>query len=296
MKNKFLLIDYSKLTRNYITQPIQKINNRNYEDVNKNDLKYLYNDLNLSLKDLKEYFNKSIKYILRQIKKYNLTKPPYKNASDKIIDAKLYDVYKIDNTKLTRDYILNPLIKGNDEYPVKEDLIYLYLDRNISIPLLSKYFNRDKKIIQKWLMYYNIKKNYDKIMDSKIMCYRLHNSFSKSKPEESIYRILISRFPETRRQYKSDLYPFNCDFYIPEIDTYVEYQGNWTHGNEPFISTPKQLEILEYWKSKNTPYYNTAILDWTERDVLKRETAKKNKLNWIEFFNMKQFNEWFERL
>ena len=29
---------------------------------------------------------------------------------------------------------------------------------------------------------------------------------------------------------------------------------------------------------------------------LKRETARKNNLNWIEFFNMKQFMEWYDSL
>ena len=121
-------------------------------------------------------------------------------------------------------------------------------------------------------------------------------SIGHSKEEDKIYNILTSKFPNTKRQYNSDLYPFNCDFYIPEIDTYIEYQGYWIHGNEPYVGSEFQKTIIEKWKSKNTTYFNRAVNVWTERDVLKRETAKKNKLNWIEFFNMKQFNEWFNNM
>ena len=35
----------------------------------------------------------------------------------------------------------------------------------------------------------------------------------------------------------------------------------------------------------DTKFYNNAITTWTIRDVNKRETAKKNNLNWIEFFD-----------
>ena len=39
------------------------------------------------------------------------------------------------------------------------------------------------------------------------------------------------------------------------------------------------LEELEYWKSKNTKFYDNAITTWTIRDVEKRKIAKNNKLN-----------------
>ena len=39
-----------------------------------------------------------------------------------------------------------------------------------------------------------------------------------------------------------------------------------------------------------------AIDVWTISDPLKRKTAKKNNLNWIEFFNMEQFMEWYNQI
>lgn len=134
------------------------------------------------------------------------------------------------------------------------------------------------------------------IIDKQMKTKRLNKTFNSSKIEDKIYNLLYQRFPLTKRQYKCDRYPFACDFYIPEIDTYIEYQGFWTHGREPYIGTSEQQEKIKLWESKNTPQYDKAIVDWTEKDVLKRETAKQNHLNWLEFFNVKQFEEWFNNL
>ena len=101
---------------------------------------------------------------------------------------------------------------------------------------------------------------------------------------------------DTKTQYKSEKYPFACDFYIPEIDTYIEYQGSWTHGKEPYLGTSKQLEKVKLWESKNTRFYTSAIKTWTITDVLKRKIAKDNKLKYLEFFSIKDFNNWFIQL
>lgn len=123
-----------------------------------------------------------------------------------------------------------------------------------------------------------------------------NNSF-RSEPEENIYQLLLQKFSQVKRQYKSEKYSFNCDFYIPSLDLYIEYQGTWLHGKEPYNENNEEhIKILEKWKLKNTNFYNTAIKIWTIKDPLKRQTAKDNNLNWIEFFNMNQFMEWYNSL
>ena len=98
------------------------------------------------------------------------------------------------------------------------------------------------------------------------------------------------------RQYKSALYPFCCDFYLPAYDLYIEIQASWTHGGHPY-DAEHDAEKLEYWRSKHTRYYDAAIETWIQRDVKKRETAKLNKLNYLEIFSndagecIKQFEE-----
>ena len=43
-------------------------------------------------------------------------------------------------------------------------------------------------------------------------------------------------------------------------------------------------------KSKHTKYYDNAIQTWTVRDVKKRECSQNNKLNYIVFWNLDEFD------
>lgn len=104
-------------------------------------------------------------------------------------------------------------------------------------------------------------------------------------------------YPETIHSYRSKLYPFNCDFYIPNLNMYIEYNGSWTHGKHPYSSENQDdINILEKWKTKNTKYYNNAIYTWTVRDIRKRSLAKENNLNYIELWNMHEALEFVEQL
>ena len=131
---------------------------------------------------------------------------------------------------------------------------------------------------------------------------RKNHTFNTSKPEEQIYQLLLQKFNKVERQYKSEFYPFNCDFYIPKLDLYIEYQGFWTHGKEPYNENNKEhKKIIEKWKKciknniskKLKRQYNVAINVWTISDPLKRQIARENNLNWIEFFNITEFLEWY---
>ena len=123
----------------------------------------------------------------------------------------------------------------------------------------------------------------DKINETK----RKNHTFNTSKIENKLYKEIKLIFPSVIAQYnKDDRYPWNCDFYIPELDMFIEFQGSWTHGKHPFdYNSEEDQEILKKWKIKNTKYYNNAIHTWIDRDQKKRETAKKNNLNYIELFN-----------
>lgn len=126
-----------------------------------------------------------------------------------------------------------------------------------------------------------------------------NNSFNNSIQENNIFEKLKSKFPDVNKQYSSDEYPYLCDFYIPCLDLYIEYQGIWIHNNHPFdYNNEEDILILKEWeaKSASSKFYKNAINVWTVTDPMKRKIAKENKLNWIEFFNMDQFNKWFDGL
>ena len=114
------------------------------------------------------------------------------------------------------------------------------------------------------------------------------NKISKySKKENEIYNYLITIDKAIKRQYYTEEYPFHCDFYLPNFDLYIEYNGAWTHGKHPFNKDNKDdIELLNNWKikSETSKFYKSAIETWTIRDVNKRNLAYKNKLNFIEIW------------
>jgi len=127
-----------------------------------------------------------------------------------------------------------------------------------------------------------------------------------SKPEDNAYALLRAKFPQTLRNHATSQYPFHCDFYIPELDLYIEYQGDPSHGKEPYdADNPKHQKILKTWQQKaqkieeetgKQSRYSSFIDTWTRRDPLKRQTAVANHLNWLEFFTFGAFLDWFNAL
>ena len=112
-----------------------------------------------------------------------------------------------------------------------------------------------------------------------------NKTFNSSSIEKRFEAYLKENNINYKTQYKSEVYPFSCDFYFPDNDLYLEINAHWTHGGHPFDSTNKDdILLLEQWRKRNTKFYDIAINTWTVRDVLKRETAKKNNLNYLEVF------------
>lgn len=74
---------------------------------------------------------------------------------------------------------------------------------------------------------------------------------------------------------------------------HIEFNGTWTHGRHPFDPTNEDdLNLIKVWEEKGTKFYKGAIDNWTRRDVLKRETAKANNLNFLEFWNLDEVKTW----
>ena len=81
---------------------------------------------------------------------------------------------------------------------------------------------------------------------------------------------------------------------MKDFDIFVECNFHWTHGGHPFDpSSIKDQVKLERWKTKGTKYYDNAINTWTKMDVEKRNKAKEENLNYIEFWSFKELKEYF---
>ncbi len=190
---------------------------------------------------------------------------------------------------------------------VKEKIKQTVLER-YGVERISQSENIKEKVKQTMLERYGVdcifqrddirekalsKESLEKIYDTK----KKNNSFPISETERELEIKLKEIFPDLITQYKSKDYPFSCDYYIPSLDLYIEYNGTWMHGNHFFDKNNiNDLEKLNRWteKSKNSTYYKNAINIWTNRDVLKLETAIQNNLNYVAWFNKEQAYDWIE--
>lgn len=147
---------------------------------------------------------------------------------------------------------------------------------------------------------HNVRKkiDYEKILETK----RKNKTFNTSKCEDSLADFLNKNYKQYTifRSYEDDRYKnietgnkFQCDFYIKELDLFIELNGHYTHGKHPFDKNNREdLKMLEIYKSKINPSYKALIEVWTHRDVLKIEEAKRNNLNYITIYGSKiDFNK-----
>lgn len=126
-----------------------------------------------------------------------------------------------------------------------------------------------------------------------------------SKDENKCYDLLNKVFDNIIRQYTSKEYPFNCDFYMPSLNLYIEYNGSHYHHRHPFnenniedINELNRLKKLEKEKLKTSTktQYSQIIYTWTDLDVRKRNIAKQNNLYWIEFFTIEELKNWLNTI
>ena len=101
---------------------------------------------------------------------------------------------------------------------------------------------------------------------------------TKSKSEDSFYNKLLLYFSEDDiiRGYSDERYPFSCDFYIKSKDIFIEYQGHYTHGYEPFDES--NCEHLSYLEKMS---HKVNMDTWIRRDPIKLQTAKQNGITLI---------------
>lgn len=114
-----------------------------------------------------------------------------------------------------------------------------------------------------------------------------NHTFNSSSTEEELFLYIKSRFPTVVRQYKDKVrYPYFCDFYIPELDYFIELQGYYTHGKHPFDpNSNEDLQLIEYYKKKYGEDCQPITI-WSIKDVEKRDCAKEHNLNFKEVWSL----------
>lgn len=283
-------IDKTKLKRDYIKYPIKLTKNgKGSESPSKEELEYLYIDLNIKLDDLYKFFGVNIWNVSRWLSIYGIKKD-YKNISKNIIQTN-YERYgcvssamlqeykdKIRNTCIERygcDYVVQ-----TDEFKnkAKQTKIEKYGDENYSNHEQAritwrKTYNENKEDILNRTIETN-RKRYGcdfysqseehllnvrkKKKESLKKAYETKKEngtlgFNASKQEKQCFDMLKRVYPDAISQYFGDSrYPYNCDMYIPSLDLFIEFQGyQGGHYLYPYRDNDEDKKILEEMKLKS---------------------------------------------
>lgn len=217
----------------------------------------------------KEYKEKTIK---TSLEKYGVEHPTKRKEYKDYLKQKFINEYGVDSYFKTDEFKEKSKETCKEKYG-KEYITQTDLFKEKSKKTCKLHYGTD--------FYLNSNDCIEKTHNAQIK----NKGYSGSKKEYILYNILISKFGEVKREYISSEYPYHCDFYIPSINLFIEFNGMWVHGKHAYDSTNKDdIEKLNYWKEKSltSSYYKRAIKIWTNEDVIKREYAKQHNLNWIE--------------
>lgn len=121
----------------------------------------------------------------------------------------------------------------------------------------------------------------------------------KSKAEDRLEKAFQDNNINYMTEYSSDVYPFNCDFYLVDLDIYLELNLYPMHNNHFYDCTNEddlKLEKIIREKAKTSNWYKKMIEVWLDRDVRKLEYAKKNKLNYIVLWTEEELDQFILNL
>ena len=112
-----------------------------------------------------------------------------------------------------------------------------------------------------------------------------NGTWNTSHSEQQLEELLLSVFSEedVKVQYKSDLYPYACDFYIVSRNLYIELNACWTHNNH-WYDENRDVDAMTVWHEKHNAFYDNAVETWTVRDLQKRAAARAADLNYVVFW------------
>lgn len=117
------------------------------------------------------------------------------------------------------------------------------------------------------------------------------NGMYRTKLEDRYFDKLKEKYPDIIQHYTSEKYPFECDFYIPSKDLYIELNVFYLHGGHFFNEkNPEDLDKLNDWKSRDID-----ITVWTVKDLIKRDFVIRNKLNYTVLWSEKELNDFIDR-
>lgn len=183
----------------------------------------------------------------------------YKQKVDKIVN-------KMRDTNISR-YGVQNYTQSEDYKQMLDTIAEKSRDTNISRYGAPFYVQSDE-----------YKQKVDSIKSKRNATKRKNGTFNTSSTEERI-KVLGIFEPQYN---KDSRYPYLCDFYDKDRDLFIEVNASWVHGCH-WYDIEKDANLISSWQAKSTDskYYSHAVKVFTQSDVKKRNTARKNNLNYV---------------
>lgn len=128
------------------------------------------------------------------------------------------------------------------------------------------------------------------------------SGYNVSEDELVIFDKLKEKYPNIKMSVTDDRFinpethrHFQIDFYDPDTDTAFNLNKHIKHGRRKYDAADPNCQADVKWlQNKDGEFYAKILHTWRDLDPLKREVAKQNGLKFIEWFNMDEFNRWYE--
>ena len=121
-----------------------------------------------------------------------------------------------------------------------------------------------------------------------------HSSNIERRLEKILKRrfdVVVSHYRDVRYSRESG-YQFECDFYIPSIDLFIELNAHPTHGKHPYNhSNPVDVSRAKVLQESTRSWDNVEYETWVVRDTEKYICAKSNGLNYIVLYPLSSIHE-----
>lgn len=212
--------------------------------------------------------------------KYNLIRPRF-------IDLPSADITDIQK-----------LVVQNIIYHMGNDKIAIYSQDNVTAQYFASAKNKIDDIL-KALKKDDITEAILKEGDKKI--FDKDSGYNISEDELYILDKLKKKYPNIQMSYTDDRFVspttnrhWQLDFYDPDSDTGFNYNKHIRHSRRKYDPTnPVHQQDVKWLQNQDGDFYKKILHTWTELDPLKREVAKQVGLNYIEWFNLDEFEKWY---
>lgn len=278
---------------------------KSHIEITDEEIEYYYNELNHSQKECADHFNMSVGIFIKTLKERGIHKDQAKHVEKikqskkerygdenynnrELAKATCVEKYGVDNPFKDIEKIRSSYVeKLGVDHPMRRDDIK---NRVIEKHNYDEIWDKAHETYKEKTGYDNPGKNPDaikKMLKSKVAngCY---DSPGTSNLEVRLERILNRKFQTVVSKYRDERYSrdtgyqYECDFYIPELDLFIELNAHPSHFNEPYDCNNESHRILaEKYRDSDKLWDRQTYNTWVVRDAEKIKCARENNLNYV---------------